>query len=103
MLKAKALITFTLQGKDYDAHDRFDVAFRFDKELLFSGRIRSKNSEYINGKEYEVDISFFTIDTDENYNKIKHLLKPDSLFSMCAGSRIIGMANMLDFKYKKDR
>jgi len=99
MLTAKARVKFTVAGKDYDAHDRFDVAFRFAENLLFSGRIKGSVPEYKSGEEYAVDVAFFTIDNEESYNMVKPTLSDGTRFVMCAGSRIMGDAVMDSFTY----
>jgi len=100
MLKAKARIKFTVADKNYRAHDKFYVAFRFGEQLIFSGRIRSDVHEYVSGTEYNVDVDFFTIDNEEAYAMVKHTLSNNARFVMCAGSRIIGDAVITAFVYE---
>jgi len=101
MLKAKAKIRFTVNGKDYIAHDRFDVAFRFGEGLLFSGRISGETDAYLNKRDYNVDVAFFTIDNDEAYSMVEHTLNDNARFPICAGRKIIGDALMYDFIYDR--
>ena len=98
MLSAKGEIIFTLQGINYTANDHFRVAFSFGEGLLFSGTIKSADDEYIQGQVYPVDIEFFTIE-DEAYELIKTNLKNELDTTMCAGSRILGLAKLSDFIY----
>ena len=100
MLKIDAKIRFTVEGKTYKAHDRFDMAFRFAEGLLFSGRIKSSGTEYLCNKEYDVEIDFFTIDTQEAYKMVEHTLQKDARFVVCIGKKIVGDAKMVNFSYE---
>jgi hypothetical protein len=99
MLKAKANIQFTLENKDYDAHDRFWVAFKLGEDLLFSGAIKSSHSEYKYNTPYNVDVEFFTIDNDEAYELVTPSLKEGMNAVMCAGRRIIGQSTLTNLEY----
>ena len=98
MLKAKAEIKFTLQGKNYAGGKHFRPVFRFSEGLLFSGTVISGDDEYVHNKVYEVDIDFFTV-KDEAYRALQRVLKPDMGLTIQAGSRIIGIATLLDYSY----
>ena len=99
MLKAKAEILFTLEGRSYSGKINLRPVFRFDEGLLFSGAIKSEHDEYLQGVKYGVDIDFFTIE-DEAYEAVKPLLKPDMGVVIQAGRRILGIAKLLDFAYE---
>ena len=98
MLRAKAEIRFTLQGRDYCGGKHFRPVFKFGEGLLFSGTVVSENSEYINNREYTVDIEFFTVE-DEAYNVLRSVLHPGMGLTIQEGSRITGIATLLDFSY----
>ncbi|MCL2099657.1 MAG: hypothetical protein FWH24_04390 [Oscillospiraceae bacterium] len=98
MLKAKAEIKFTLQGKNYEANNQFRPVFRFDEGLLFSGTVISDAKEYISNKEYDVDVEFFTVKT-EAYNALQNILYNNMGVTIQAGSKIIGIATLTDFVY----
>ena len=98
MLKAKAEIQFTLQGRNYRSGKHFRPVFNFGDELLFSGTVVSDDNEYIYNKEYTVDIEFFTIE-DEAYNALQSHLRPGMGLTIQEGSRITGIATLLDFSY----
>jgi hypothetical protein len=99
MLKAKAEITFTLEGRDYSGKIHLRPVFRFAEGLLFSGAITSGYDEYLHGKKYIVDINFFTIE-HEAYEAVKPLLEPDMGLTIHEGKRIIGIAKLLDFEFR---
>ena len=96
MLRAKGEIVFTLAGSSYTASNHFRVAFSFGNGMIYSGNIKSDNSEYIEGTAYLVDIEFFTIE-DEAFILLQPVLKADLDVVMCAGSRILGIAKLSDF------
>jgi hypothetical protein len=98
MLKTKAEIMFTLEGRSYSGDIHLRPVFSFGKGLLFSGAITSKHDEYLQGQRYVVDINFFTIE-NESYEVIKPLLKTDMGLTIQEGKRIIGLAKLLDFVY----
>ena len=98
MLKAKANIRFTLENKDYDAHDRFWVAFKLGEDLLFSGAIKSAYPEYKYDTPYDVDVEFFTID-GEAYELVTPSLSEGMSAVMCAGRRIIGQSILTNIEY----
>ena len=100
MLKAKAEIMFTLEGRNFDVRNRvFQPPFNFGQGLLFTGTIKSKHEAYLCKQKYEVDIDFFTIE-DEAYEVVKPLLKPDMGLTIQEGRRILGIAKLLDYKYE---
>ena len=99
MLKAKAEIKFTLQGKNYEASNQFRPVFRFDEGLLFSGTVISDDNEYISNKKYDVDVEFFTV-KNEAYNVLQHILHNNMGVTIQAGSKIIGVATLTDFVYE---
>ena len=99
MLKAKAEIMFTLEGRNYSGNIHLRPAFSFGGGLLFSGAINSEHDEYLQGQPYLVDINFFTIE-DEAYEAVKPLLKPELGLTIQEGKRILGVAKLLDFIYE---
>lgn len=99
MLRAKGEIVFTLAGSNYTASNHFRVAFSFGDGLLFSGTIKSDNSEYNEGQTYNVDVEFFTIE-GEAFRLLEPVIKDDLETVMCAGSRILGMAKLTDFVFE---
>jgi len=99
MLKAKAEIKFTLQGKNYAGGKHFRPVFRFSDGLLFSGTVVSDNDEYIYNKIYNVGIDFFTV-KDEAFTALQPFLKQDMGVTVQAGSKIIGIATLKDFVYE---
>lgn len=98
MLSAKGEIVFTLAGNNYTASDHFRVTFSFGNGMLYSGTIKSKYYEYLEGQTYDVDIDFFTIE-DEAFFQLKPILEEKMDTVMCAGSRILGTANLTNFVY----
>jgi len=100
MLNAKAEITFTVEGRKYSgAKYPLRPTFRFGEGLLFSGNIKSNNTEYLYNKKYLVDVEFFTIE-DEGYLAIKPYLSEGVDLVMQEGSQIIGLAKLNSFAYK---
>jgi len=97
MLKAKGKIVFTLDGKNYTA-DQLRPAFMFAEGLLFTGGIKSDDDMYYQGKTYDVDIEFFTVE-DEAFKMLKPILKDYMDLAICSGSRILGKAKLHDFEY----
>ena len=98
MLRAKAEIQFTLEGKNYIPDDQFRIAFNFGDGLIFSGTIRSDHTEYVQGKKYLTDVEFFTIE-DEAYVALQPVLKKGKTLSLCAGKRMLGLAVLHDYSY----
>jgi len=98
MLKAKAEIQFTLQGREYRGGKHFRPVFKFGDGLLFSGTVVSDNNEFVHNRTYTVDIEFFTVE-DEAYNALKSVLQPGMGLTIQEGSRITGIATLLDFSY----
>jgi len=98
MLKTKAEIMFTLEGRNYSGNINLRPVFSFGKGLLFSGAVTSEHDEYLHGQRYIVDINFFTVE-DEAYEVIKPILKTDMGLTIQEGKRIIGLAKLLDFAY----
>ena len=98
MLRAKAEIQFTLQGRDYLGGKNFRPVFKFGDGLLFSGTVVSENDEYIHNKEYTVDIEFFTVE-HEAYNALQSVLRPGMGLTIQEGARITGVATLLDYSY----
>ena len=97
MLKAKGEIMFTLDGKNYTA-DQLRPAFMFSEGLLFTGGIKSDADMYYQGKTYDVNVEFFTVE-DEAYSILKPILKDCMDLAICSGSRILGKAKLRDFEY----
>jgi len=98
MLKARAEIQFTLQGRTYRGGKHFRPVFKFGDGLLFSGTVVSDNSEYVHNKAYTVDIEFFTVE-DEAYYALQSVLQPGMGLTIQEGSRITGIATLLDYSY----
>jgi len=100
MLKAKAEIKFTLEGRNYRGGKHFRPVFRFEEGLLFSGTVKSDNESYIYNQNYNVDIDFFTIE-DEAYSVIQPILKQNMPLIIQEGSKITGIATLLNYVYEK--
>ena len=98
MLKARAEIQFTLQGRVYCGGKHFRPVFNFGDGLLFSGTVVSENDEYVHNRAYTVDIEFFTVE-DEAYNALLPVLSSGMGLTIQEGSRITGIATLLDFTY----
>jgi hypothetical protein len=98
MLRAKAEIQFTLEGKNYVPDNQFRIAFNFGEGLIFSGTIRSNHTEYLQGEKYLTDVEFFTVE-DEAYFALQPLLTKGKTLSLCAGKRILGVAVLHDYSY----
>ncbi|MCL2015382.1 MAG: hypothetical protein FWG68_03940 [Defluviitaleaceae bacterium] len=98
MLKAKAKIKFTLEGKNYANDSEFRIAFRFADNLIFSGHVISDNEIYFANTEYDVRIQFFTVE-DEAYNALTPILSTNDILAMCAGKRILGTAKLIDYSF----
>ena len=98
MLKAKAEITFTLHDQNYEGGKHFRPVFRFTDGLLFSGTVISDHTEFLYNQPYIVDLEFFTIG-DEAYSALRPLMSVGMGLTIQAGSRIIGIASLLDFSY----
>jgi len=102
MLKIKAEIIFTIEGKNYKNEKHpLSPAFRFANGLSFSGDIISEHAEYICNKKYIVDVVFFTID-GEAYEAIKPLLKKEMNLTISTARRILGFSKVLDFNFIED-
>ena len=99
MLTANAVIKFTLENKSYNVKP-FRVAFNFGEGLLFTGEIISDHDIYSYNKPYKVNVDFFTIEED-SYSALKRVLLPKMGVVMQAGSRILGTAELSNFKYNK--
>ena len=99
MLRAKAEIRFTLEGKNYVPDDQFRIAFNFGDGLIFSGTIRSNHAEYLQGEKYLTNVEFFTVE-DEAYTALEPILIKGKTVSLCAGKRILGVAVLQDFVYE---
>ena len=99
MLKTKAEIRFTLEGKNYSGELKLRPVFNFGKELLFSGAIESDDKMYFYNKPYTVDIIFFTVE-DEAYAAVQPLLQNGMNLAIQEGSnKIIGIAKLINFEY----
>ena len=98
MLRAKAEIQFTLEGKNYVPDNQFRIAFNFGGGLIFSGTIRSDHTEYLQGEKYLTDVEFFTIE-EEAYAALQPVLQKGKTLSLCAGRRILGIAVLQDYTY----
>jgi hypothetical protein len=98
MLKAKAEVQFTLPDRIYHGSKHFRPVFRFGDGLLFSGTIIGDAIEYTPNKTYLVDIDFFTVEK-EAYSALQPLLKTGMGLTIQEGSRITGIAKLLDFTY----
>ena len=97
MLTADAAIRFTLENKNYSAKP-LRVIFNFGSGLLFSGEIISTHPVYAYNEIYDVNVDFFTIQ-DDSYAALKSVLSPKMGVVMQAGSRILGTAELSNFKY----
>ena len=98
MLRAKAEIQFTLEGKNYVPDNQFRIAFKFGEGLIFSGTIKSNHAEYLQGERYMTDVEFFTVE-DDAYVALKPVLHKGKTLSLCAGKRILGVAVLHDYTY----
>ena len=98
MLNAKAEIRFTLQGQNYEGGKHFRPVFRFADGLLFSGTVISDHKEFVSNQPYIVDLEFFTVG-EEAYDAIGPLLSEGMGLIIQAGSRIIGIAKLMEYSY----
>ena len=99
MLKAKAEILFTIDGRQFDKK-YFRPTFNFGNNLLFSGNLISNDDVYLQNHTYVVDIDFFTI-KDEAYSAVSPVLKTGMDFAIQEGAnKIVGIAKLLDYKYE---
>ena len=101
MLKGRVKIVPTLHGKNYKAHNHLRMCFLFgDDETGYrlTGSVKSQHPEYIQGNTYDVDVDFFTV-TGEGYEQLKPLLKKGMRLVICEGRKIVGDANLIDYKY----
>ncbi|MCL1998565.1 MAG: hypothetical protein FWG65_07355 [Turicibacter sp.] len=102
MLKAKAKIRFTREGKTYEGDEKGEKlrpAFNFGDDFLFSGAIVSKAKEYTPNQNYDVEILFFTIYEKESYDIVKPLMFVGKEMAMQAGKWIIGIAEIKDYAF----
>jgi hypothetical protein len=99
MLKAKAEIQFTIEGRKFDKK-YFRPTFNFGNNLLFSGNLISEDDIYLQNHQYLVDIDFFTIE-DDGYRAINPVLKPGMDLAIQEGAqKIVGIAKLLEYKYE---
>ena len=99
MLKAKAEIQFTINGRKFDRR-YFRPTFNFGNNLLFSGNLISDNEVYLQNHPYIVGIEFFTIE-DEAYTVISPILKEGMDFAIQEGAhKIVGIAKLLEYDYE---
>ena len=99
MLKAKAEIQFTLEGREF-VNKYIRPIFNFGEGLLFSGNIKSNQKVFKPQQRYAVDIDFFSIE-DEAYDAVKPLLKDEMDLAIQEGAyRVIGIANITNFVYE---
>ena len=102
MLKAKAEIQFTIDGRVFNKK-YFRPTFNFGNNLLFSGNLISDEDVYLHNQPYIVDIDFFTIE-DEAFNALSSVLKSGMDFAIQEGARkIVGIAKLLDYQYESAR
>ena len=102
MLRVKAEIIFTIEGKNYkNGKHPLSPAFRFADGLAFSGDIKSEYPEYVYNQKYIVDIEFFTINS-EAYEAIKPLIKKGMNLTISTARSILGLSKVLDFDYVED-
>jgi|LGOV01.1.fsa_nt_gb hypothetical protein len=76
-------------------------AFDFGNGMLFSGELKPDQElkEIVPGIEYELDISFFTID-NEAYEAVSRFIKKGSNLKIHTGSKIIGEGCIKNFTYE---
>jgi hypothetical protein len=101
MLKAKAEIQFTIDGRRFDKR-YFRPTFNFGNNLLFSGNLKSDDEIYVQNQPYTVEIDFFTIE-DDAYKAVNPVLKPGMDFAIQEGAhKIVGIAKLLEYKYEPE-
>jgi hypothetical protein len=101
MLKGKVRMTPMLYGKNYKNHPHLRLCFLFGddvKGFRLTGGVRSSCAEFLQGETYDVDVEFFTV-IDDAYSKLKPILKKGMRLAICEGRKIVGDAQLLDFKY----
>ena len=99
MLKAKAEIQFTIDGRVFNKK-YFRPTFNFGNNLLFSGNLISDEDIYLYSHQYIVDIDFFTIE-DDAFNVVSPILKFGMDLAIQEGAhKIVGNAKLLDFQYE---
>ena len=99
MLKAKAEIQFTIDGRKFNKK-YFRPTFNFGNNLLFSGNLISNDDIYLQNHPYLVDIDFFTIE-DEAYSAVSPILRTGMDFAIQEGAhKIVGIAKLLEYKYE---
>ena len=102
MLKAKAEIQFTIDGRVFNKK-YFRPIFNFGNNLLFSGNLISDEDVYLHNHPYTVNIDFFTIE-DEAFNVICSILKSGMDLAIQEGAhKIVGIAKLIDYKYEPAR
>jgi hypothetical protein len=108
MLTIRAEIKFFNPNKSSSINDGLSAkatirpAFNFGKELLFSGTVESDSEceMYLYQNVYVVKVTFQTID-GEAYEAVKSVIKIGMNLDIQNGSRVIGEAKLLDYKYKE--
>ena len=99
MLKAKAEIQFTIDGRKFDKR-YFRPTFNFGNNLLFSGNLVSDNDVYLHNHPYIVGIEFFTIE-DEAFTMVAPVLRAGMDFAVQEGARrIVGIARLIEYEYE---
>ena len=102
MLKAKAEIQFTIDGREFNKK-YFRPTFNFGNDLLFSGNLISDEDVYLHNHRYTVEIDFFTIE-DDAFNVVSPFLKYGMDIAIQEGARkIVGIAKLLDYRYEPAR
>ena len=100
MLTINAEILFTMPNQSYSGKKYpLRPTFNFGEGFLFSGTIISDDDEYQYGQIYSVDVEFKTVEGDV-FAGIHHLVKIGMELNIQTGSRVIGVAKLLNFKYK---
>jgi hypothetical protein len=101
MLKAKAEIQFTIDGRKFDKK-YFRPTFNFGNNLLFSGNLISDDDIYLQNHPYIVEIDFFTVE-DDAYRAINPVLKPGMYLAIQEGAhKIVGIAKLLEYRYEPE-
>ena len=98
MLRAKAEVMFTIEGRNYTGNSILRPAFKFSDGLSFSGDIISEHDEYFFNESYIVNIDFFTIE-DEAFSALQSVLTKDMRLTIHEGRRILGFAKLLGYTY----
>jgi len=92
-VKCESTLKMTKEGRKYTVYPDMDLVFKVGENFV-SARVHTDADEMKVGEPYQVGLTFYTLQSKENFDQLAEHMQVGSVITCCEGRNIVGFAKI---------